>query len=174
MSGPISRGWRRDLFVACLASLLTVVVLVPLARATQQKEQQRAEAFREEAQAAMSLAKEKAAEADQQRDLARRTLVEQAADFTGFGDKTGAEVMRVMTEAISPEVPKDGWLLIDKKASSWATGDIVVFRQGGNNYLGRIIAYAKAGGRMTVGRNGEKNREIILADVMGRGVLNSR
>ena len=65
-------------------------------------------------------------------------------------------------------------MLIDKKAAAYAVGDIVVFRVGENNYLGRVVAVDKQAGRMTVGRNGEEKRQVALSAVLGRGVLNTR
>lgn len=174
MSRTCSRSWRRDLLVGCLASLLTSVPAVSIVFASHHSGRQEVDAARREARAATALAEQRAAEADQQRALARRALVVQAADFAGFGLDAGAEVMQVTTDAVAPEIPRNGWLLLDKKASSWVVGDIVVFRQGTNNYLGRVIASHEAGDRLTVGRNGEKNREIRVADLLGRGVLNSR
>ena len=169
-----SRRWWRDVLVGGLASLLTAVVFVPYAWASHRQLEEEAEAARHEAQAAARRAEEKAAEAEQQRDLAHRALLERAADFTGFGDKAAAEAMRVMTTAVSPEVPKGAWLLIDKKASSYVAGDIVIFRDAGNNYLGRVVAVDKAAGGVTVGRNGEENRVIAVTALAGRGVLNTR
>jgi hypothetical protein len=157
MNDPGSRRWWRDVLVGGLASMLTAVVFVPYAWASQRQLEAQAEAARQEAQAAAQRAEEKAAEAEQQRDLAHRAMLDRAADFTGFGDKAAAEAMRVMTAAVSPEVPKGTWLLIDKKASSYVAGDIVIFRDGGNNYLGRVAAVDKTAGRVTVGRNGEEN-----------------
>lgn len=174
MNSPGSRRWWRDVLVGGLTSLLTAVVFVPYAWASQRQLEAQAEAARQEAQVAAQRAEEKAAEAEQQRDLAHRALLERAADFTGFGDKAAVEVMRVMTAAITPEVPKGAWLLIDKKASSYVAGDIVIFRDGGNNYLGRVVAVDKVEGRMTVGRNGEENRVIAASQLAGRGAMNTR
>jgi hypothetical protein len=154
--------------------LLTALVLVPIAWSSQRRGQKEVEDARREAQIAALSAEQQAAEAVQQRSLAQRALVEQAVDFAGIADRTDAEAMRVTTDAVSPEVPKDGWLLIDKKASTWTTGDIVVFRQDGRNYLGRVVAIDKAAGRLTISRNGEKDRKIAIADLLGRGVVNSR
>src|SRR5262245_48363375 len=134
MSGPWWRGWRRDVIVGSLAALLTAGVLVPLAWASHRSGQEQAEKARNDARAAARLAEEKAAEAERQRNLAHRALVQEAAEIAGLDDKAGAEVLRVSTDAVSPEVPKDAWLLIDKKASSWTPGDIVVFRQGELKY----------------------------------------
>lgn len=174
MNSPGSRRWWRDVLVGGLASLLTAVVFVPYAWASHRKLEEAAEAARHEAEVAARRAEEKAAEAEQQRDLAHRAMLEQAADFTGFGDKAAADVMRVMTAAVTPEVPKGAWLLIDKKASSYVAGDIAIFRDGGNNYLGRVVAVDKGAGRVTVGRNGEENRVIDVNQLAGRGVLNTR
>lgn len=174
MSGFAAGRWRRDLMVGGLASLLTALVLVPVAWASHRSQKEEAEAARQEVRAAALLAQQKAAEAEEHRARAQRALVEQAADFAGMADRADAEAMRVMTDAVAPEVPKDAWILIDKKASTYAVGDIVVVRDGDKNYLGRVVALDKSAGRMTVARNGEKNRDVKLADVLGRGVLNTR
>ena len=100
--------------------------------------------------------------------------MERAADFAGFNDPSGAEVMRVSSKAITPEVPEGAYLLIDKKASSYVAGDIVVFREDDRNYLGRVLSFDKVADRMTIARNGELNREVRAADLIGRGVLNTR
>jgi hypothetical protein len=162
------------MLVGGLASLLTAVVFVPYAWASPHKLEEQAEAARHEAQAAAQLAEEKAAEAEQQRVLAHRAMLERGADFVGLGEQAAAEAMRVMTAAVTPEVPKGAWLLIDKKAASYVADDIVIFRDGGNNYLGRVVAVDKGTGRVTVGRNGEENRVIAVTQLSGRGVLNTR
>jgi hypothetical protein len=166
--------WRRDVLVAVLASLLTASVLVPLGWAAVRDQREQAEAARQTAEVAKLLAKQKAAEADQQRAQAQRKLVEDAADFAGIGGRGEAEVMRVTTAAVSPEIPEGAHLLIDKKALSYAVGDIVIYRVEGNNYLGRVVAVDKEAGRLTVGRNREANRQLAVGDVVGRGVLNTR
>jgi hypothetical protein len=51
-------------------------------------------------------------------------------------------------------------------------GDLVVFRDGGNNYLGRVVEADLA--HLTVGRNGQENRRVAISSVVGRGVLNTR
>ena len=159
--------------MAALASLATALVLVPIAWASQRRGQEQLEEARREAQAATVRAEQKSAEAEQQHALAQRAMLDQAADFAGLGDRD-AEAMHVTTDAVSPEVPRDGWLLIDKKATSWAPGDIVVFRQDGRNYLGRVIAFDRLAGRLRIARNGEPERVIAVANILGRGVLNTR
>src|SRR5262245_2957001 len=128
MSVSHPRRWPRDLLIGGLASLLTGLVLAPLAWASHRHQQEQAEAARREAQVAALHAEEKAAEAQQQRDLTKQAMLARAADFAGFSDQSAAEAMRVMTDAVSPEVPKDAWLLIDKKARTYSVGDIVVFK----------------------------------------------
>ena len=126
------------------------------------------------AQVAARLAEQKGAEAEQQRALAQRHLVEQAADFAGLGDQADAAILRVTTAAVAPEIPKGAHLLIDKKAAAYAVGDIVIYAVAGKNYLGRVLAVEQAAGRLTIGRNGEANRQVPCGDVLGRGVLNTR
>jgi hypothetical protein len=166
--------WRRDLLIAALASFITTALLVPIGWAAMRDRQEQAEAARRMAQAAALLAEQNSADADQQRVLAQRNLVEQAADFAGFNDRAEVDVMQVTTAAVSPEVPKGAHLLIDKQATSYAIGDIVIYRVEENNLLGRVVAVEKEAGRLIVGRNGETNRTIPFSDIVGRGVLNTR
>ena len=166
--------WRRDLLIGLAASLLTASVLVPIGWAAVRGQHDEAEAARKSAREAALLAEQKAAEADEQRAQARRALMAQAADFAGFTDRSVAEIMSVSSKAIAPEVPEGARLLIDKKASSYTAGDIVVFKVGDRNYLGRVLAVDRATGRLTIGRNGEADREVAVGDVLGRGVLNTR
>src|SRR5262245_30966473 len=116
MSQPSSWCWQRDLVVGVLAALVTALMLVRVGWAAVRRQEQRAEAALQEARASAQLAEERAVEAEQQRSLAGRALVKGAADLAGFGDNAGAEPLQVATEAVTPEVPKGAWLLIDKKA----------------------------------------------------------
>jgi hypothetical protein len=166
--------WRRDLLVAALASLLTAGALVPIGWSAVRAERARTDAIQEMAEALRQRAEQRPADLDLERIKAQRALLEQAADFTGFGDKSEAEVLHVTTRAVSPEVPKDAHLLIDKKATTYAIGDIVIYRVEDNNYLGRVVALSKDNTRLTLGRNGEPNREVAVSAVVGRGVLNTR
>src|SRR5947209_4591966 len=164
--------WRRDFLVATIASLLTAFVLVPLGWTAVRDQRQEADSARQTALAAELLAKQSAAEADEQRAKAERSLVDQAIDFAGI-DRSEAEVMHVTTKAVTPEVPEGAHLLIDKKAKTYAVGDIVIFRVDGGNYLGRVIAMAKETGFVTLGRNGEADRRLTMKEIIGRGVLNT-
>jgi uncharacterized protein involved in type VI secretion and phage assembly len=169
-------NWRRDLVVGVLTAIMTAAVLVPIGWAAVRDQRDEANAARERAEEARLRAEQTRAEAEQQRLQAQRNLVERAADAAGFGarDRSEAEVLRVSTAAVAPEIPEGAFVLIDKKAVSYAPGDIVIYRFKGNNYLGRVIAVEKEAGRLTVGRNGEANRQVAIRDVVGRGVLNSR
>jgi hypothetical protein len=155
-------SWRRDLLVALLASLLTAVVLMSFALAAIRRER------------ALVKAALLRAEADRQRALAQKNLVEQAADFIGMNDRSEAEVFHVTTDAVAPEIPLGAHVLIDKKATVFGVGDTVVCRIDDKNYLGRVVAVDRAGGKLTMGRNGEEKRTVPIADVIGRGVLNTR
>jgi hypothetical protein len=167
-------GWRRDLLSGVLAAGLTAAVLVPLGRSAVQRERRQAEAAEERALEAGRLEERRAAEA---REQAQRNLVEQAGrlllDFQGDENKE-AVVLHVTTAAVAPEVPRGAHLLIHKKTGAFQVGDIVAFRVEGNTWVGRVLAIDKGTGRLTVGRNGEANREVATADVIGRGLLNSR
>jgi hypothetical protein len=174
MLSPPRTGWRRDVLVGFLASVLTGAVLLPLGRAALQQQRQQAEAAYHVALQAARLARQDAATA---RDQAQRALVDRAADVLGpLGgpEKAEAEALRVTTRAVAPEIPEGAYVLIDRKSSTYAIGDIVVFRVGENKFLGRVVAVEKEAGRLTVGRNHEADRQIAVGDVLGRGVLNTR
>jgi len=168
-------GWRRDLFVGLLASAVTAAVLVPLGGAALRDQRQRAEQARDLALQAARPAELQAAEAG---DQAGRNLVDQAAramrDFGVMDERPDAEVFRVSTDAVAPEIPQGAHVLIDKKARSFAPGDIVVFRVEDKTYLGRVLRTDAAAGLVVVGRNGEPDRQVPAGQVIGRGVLNTR
>ena len=144
-------SWRRDLLVAFLASAVTVSVLVPVGWAAVRDVRNRAG-----------------------RDLINQVVGAAADHVEGMENTSDAEVLRVAADAVAPEIPRDAHVLIDRKASSYARGDIVAFRAGDNNYLGRVVALDQAAGRITVERNGEPNRDVSLTDVLGRVLLNTR
>jgi hypothetical protein len=170
----ILKRWRRDLIVGGLASVLTVAVLAPLCWAELHKQREQGEFAERLALHAVRLAQQ---DAEQARDQAKRALVDQAADLLGnLGgpEKGEAAALRVATDAVAPEVPQGAYLLIDKKAATYAIGDIIVFRVGDNNFLGRVVAVDKDANLLTIGRNDEANRKVAFDSVLGRGVLNTR
>lgn len=166
--------------MSLLAALLTAMVLVPIGWAAMNGQRDQAEAARRLALQAARLAEVNEAAA---RDQAQRNLVEQAADAIRLfgdggggvaGDKAESELFKVSTEAVTPEIPRGAHVLIDKQTSAYLAGDIVVYRVEDKSYLGRAIAVDQAAGHMTVGRNGEANRQVEISEVIGRGVLNTR
>src|SRR5437588_372953 len=164
-------GWRRDFVVGLVAAGLTVAVLVPFGWAALRDEWDRGVKARDAAQQALRLAEERA---EQQHNLAQENLVAQAREAYlefGGGDRTGADILTVTTDAVVPEVPQGARLLIDKKGMTYAAGDIVVYRKEGNNFIGRVLAVDYATGWLTVGRNREENRTVPVGDVLGRGAL---
>jgi hypothetical protein len=50
----------------------------------------------------------------------------------------------------------------------------VVYRVDGKNYLGRVVAAEPKSDRLTIGRNGEPNRQVPIKEMLGRGVMNTR
>jgi hypothetical protein len=171
---PVRILWQRDLLVALLASLATVAGLLPIGWTALQQQRERTD---DACQLALQAARLARQDADQARDQAQRAMLDQASDLlanAGGPGKSDAEAMQVMTSAVAPEVPQGAYLLIDKKAKSYAVGDIVVFRVGQNNYLGRVLKTEKAAEYLTIGRNNEADRQVPLGQVLGRGVLNTR
>ncbi len=174
MFASMRSRWRRDLLVALLASVVTSAVLLPVGWTALQQQRERTEDACQLALQAARLAQQDAAQA---RDQAQRAMVDQASDLAGsFGGprKSDAEAMQVTTAAVAPEVPDGAYLLIDKKAFSFAIGDIVVFRVGEKNYLGRVLAVHREAGQLTIGRNKEADRQVPLRQVLGSGGVNPR
>jgi hypothetical protein len=174
MRSLLRTGWRREVLVGLLASVLTGAVLVPLGWAALEQQRERTEEASRRA-----LQAERAAQQDVEpvRDPAQQALVDKAADALsnlGGPERADIEALRATTRAVTPEVPQGAYMLIDKKASTYNVGDIVVYRLGGNKCLGRVLAVEKEFGRLRVGRNQEPERHIPLSDVLGRGVVNTR
>jgi hypothetical protein len=165
--------WQRDLFVGLLAALLTAGVLVPLGWSAVSRQRRQTAAAEQQALEATRRAEQRVAELNQ---LAARNLVEQAGKLALDLDPKSKDVavMRITTAAVTPELPEGSYLLIDKKASTFRVGDIVVFKNEGKNFLARVLAIDNKTGRLTLGRNGEANRTVPPREILGRGVLNSR
>lgn len=165
------RRYQRDVLVFVLASAITALVFsVPFAKALQSE--------RTRAEQALEAAHEAEQSAAATREQSQRNLLDQAAtllrDFEGNGDKAESEVLKVSTKAVAPEIPEGTYVLIDKKTSFYAVGDIVVYRLDGRNYLGRVVPAEPKSDQLTIGRNGEPNRQVPIKEVLGRGVMNTR
>ncbi len=79
---------------------------------------------------------------------------------------------RVSTDALAPEVPKGSYVRINRLSSAYQVGDIVVFWKEENSrvkYFGRVVAVDNANRRLIVARNGEPNKTVSFADIVGRG-----
>src|SRR5262245_9684314 len=168
-------NWRRDLLVGLLSCLITTTVAVPVGWAAVVDYCQKADMARSQAVDAAQAAEKRATRAQEQ---AQRNLLDEAAkllrDFNGEGEQTEGEVLRVTTKAVEPEIPEGALVLIDKKAASYAIGDILIYRADGKSFLARVVQIDRTADRLMVGRNGEANREIQSKEVAGRGVLNTR
>lgn len=84
-----------------------------------------------------------------------------------------AEPFHVPGKAVEPSIPQGGRILVYKLASVFRAGDIVAFR----NLQGEtLLAIVKTdqGGVLTVSRNGEADRVVPHAQVIGRVVANTR
>jgi hypothetical protein len=165
------KRYQRDVLVFVLGSAATALVFsVPFAKALQGE--------RARAAQALDAAREAEQSAATTREQSQRNLLDQAAhllrDFEGDGGKAESDVLKVSTNAVAPELPEGAYLLIDKKPSGYAIGDIVVYRVDGKNYLGRVIAAEPKSDQLTIGRNGEPNRQVPIKDMLGRGVMNTR
>src|SRR5262249_55116378 len=127
MNDSCSRSWRRDLVIGVAASLLTLLLLAPFAWASHHRQQEQADAARREAQVAREQAEAKGLAVENEQLLILKGMFEDAAALIGLADKSRGEAMHVTTAAVTPEVPKDALMIIDKKATTYTAGDIVIF-----------------------------------------------
>ena len=84
-----------------------------------------------------------------------------------------AEPFYVPGKAVEPSIPQGSRIWVYKLASVFRAGDVVAFR----NLEGEIllaIVKTDQGGVLTVSRNGEADREVPHASVIGRVVANTR
>ncbi|HJT33227.1 MAG TPA: hypothetical protein VJ783_14380 [Pirellulales bacterium] len=111
MHGFTSNRWRRDVLVGLLAAVFTGGVLAPLGWAALQQQRGEAAKLQRSALEAAALARRDAAIAH---DQAQRALLNQAADvLANFGGPANAdaEMTRVTTKAVTPEIPEGAYLL---------------------------------------------------------------
>jgi hypothetical protein len=85
-----------------------------------------------------------------------------------------AQMYHSPTNVVAPEVPQGSRLLVYKLAASYEAGSIVVYKENGEDWLGRVVKHNAASGKITVSRNGKPNRDINLSQVVGRVVFNTR
>jgi|SRR5688572_11443414 len=83
-----------------------------------------------------------------------------------------AEPFYVPGTATEPSIPHGSRVLVYKLASEFRAGDVVAFRDEGVILL--AIVKTVQGGVLTVSRNGEADREVAHARVIGRVVANTR
>ena len=84
-----------------------------------------------------------------------------------------AEPFYVPGKGAEPSIPQGSRILVYKLASAFRVGDVIAFRNpDGVTLLG--IVKTDQGGVLTVSRNGEADREVPHARVIGRVVANTR
>ena len=83
-----------------------------------------------------------------------------------------AEPFYVPGKGAEPSIPQGSRILVYKLASVFRSGDVVAFRNEGEILL--AIVKTDQGGVLTVSRNGEADREVPHARVIGRVVANTR
>jgi signal peptidase I len=84
-----------------------------------------------------------------------------------------AEPFYVPGKGAEPVIPQGSRILVYKLASEFRAGDVVVFHNDeGLKLLG--IVKTDQGGNLTVSRNGEVDRQVPRAQVIGRVVANTR
>jgi len=84
-----------------------------------------------------------------------------------------AEPFYVPGKGSEPSIPQGSRVLVYKLASAFRAGDVVAFRDPEGEVLLAIVKTDQAG-VLTVSRNGEPDREVPHARVIGRVVANTR
>ena len=84
-----------------------------------------------------------------------------------------AEPFYVPGKAVEPSIPQGSRILVYKLASVFRAGDVIAFRDLEGEILLAIVK-TDQGGVLTVSRNGEADREVPHARVIGRVVANTR
>ena len=84
-----------------------------------------------------------------------------------------AEPFYVPGNAVEPTIPQGSRVLVYKLVSVFRAGDVVAFRNLDGPILLAIVK-TDQGGVLTVSRNGEADREVPHARVIGRVVANTR
>lgn len=84
-----------------------------------------------------------------------------------------AEPFYVPGKGVEPSIPQGSRILVYKLASVFRAGDVVAFRALEGEVLAAIVKTDR-GGVLTVSINGEADREVPHARVIGRVVANTR
>ena len=84
-----------------------------------------------------------------------------------------AQPFYVPGKGAEPLIPQGSRVLVYKLASVFRAGDVVAFRNGEGEILLAIVK-TDQGSILTVSRNGEEDREVPHARVIGRVVANTR
>ena len=84
-----------------------------------------------------------------------------------------AETFYVPGKGAEPSIPQGSRILVYKLASAFRAGDVVAFRSLKGEALLAIVK-TDQGGVLTVSRNGEADRDVPHARVIGRVVANTR
>ena len=84
-----------------------------------------------------------------------------------------AEPFYVPGKGAEPSVPQGSRVLVYKLASAFRAGDVIAFRSPEGDILLGVVQTDQAG-VLTLSRNGEPDREVPHARVIGRVVANTR
>jgi hypothetical protein len=84
-----------------------------------------------------------------------------------------AQSFYVPGNGAEPSIPQGSRILVYKLASVFRAGDVIAFRDLDGKALLAIVQ-TDEGGFLTVSRNGEADREVPHARVVGRVVANTR
>ncbi|MFN7139882.1 MAG: S26 family signal peptidase, partial [Limisphaerales bacterium] len=80
-----------------------------------------------------------------------------------------------VSNAASPEVPKGSWVLVFKMTRSFKPGDVVVFKKGGRDKLGRVWdQFYRADSNEGIVKIEGDHTEILHRDVVGKVIFNTR
>jgi hypothetical protein len=102
-------------------------------------------------------------------DLLRRALGVALLFLLMLAD--GVSYVHATTNAVTPEVAEDSWLIATKWPLPPAPGQIVLVQEGPQTRLYRVVRIDNAKGEVVLSRNGEAERTVKLGSVQGTVVF---
>ena len=85
-----------------------------------------------------------------------------------------AEVYRVPTDRISPEIPRNARVVVSRIGRTFAPGDIVAYHVPGAVWLGRVERVDGDTRTVTISANDDDRSIVAVDDIVGRVILQTR
>ena len=84
------------------------------------------------------------------------------------------KLFRATTDAVAPDIPRGSHVWVYRLASTFTSGDIIVYDKGTDRFFGRVQSVNPKTGDLMVARTGESNTEISESQVVGKAMFHWR